>query len=248
MPESYSPSRNHQECFRFGRQHEMSSFIRFNSGNSVEMNGGIGDGTTGRTPMTDVGRVSLEVPVVRANAQSTGTSGSMIALGKTPRISDSITTIEPGEANRISNLLIQEAPLGNQSIELSVNSNDSINLQSLPYDLKKRAIPIMDVHKIFEEKCITSGLLNRSQSTTLKTIFEHLLRDILPVINSDLRYQHSEPVAAVLLMFAWETLKLPIKTFLKTIDSCTKKELGRIGIIRKCKAFAVVKKLKNQVD
>lgn len=235
---SYSPRRDQQECLSLGGRFNMPSFIRFSSGTQVEMNGGSGDGTFGRTPMTEVARVSLEVPVVRAQAQSTGTSGSMIVLGKTPRISESITILEPGEAPRIS-----DQPFLESSPETM-----SIKIDALPYDLKKRAAPIMEVHTLFEEKCITSGLLNKSQATTLKRIFEHYLREILPVINSDLRYQHSEPVAAVLLMSAWETLKLPIKIFLKTIDACTKKELGRIGIIRKCKAFAVVKKLKHQVD
>lgn len=193
--------------------------------------------------MTGVERVSLEVPVGRADAQSTGTSGSMIVLGKTPRIIESVTIIEPGEAPRISNMLIDQASSGNVSTKRTQNIGEMVDLQSLPYDLKKRAVPIMEVHTIFEEKCITSGLLNKAQATTLKGIFEHYLKEILPVINSDLRYQHSEPVAAVLLMFAWESLKLPIKTFLKTIDSCTKKELGRVGIIRKCKAFELVKRL-----
>lgn len=203
------------------------------------MNGGAGDGTTGRTPMTALGRVSLEVPVAGVHTQPTGTSSSAVVLGKTPRIGDSVTTLEPGEPPRIRDSLIQEA---------AFPENQAINIDTLPYDLKKRAAPIMEVHKAFEETCIVSGLLNKIQATTLKRIFEHYLKEILPVINSDLRYQHSEPVAAVLLMSAWETLKLPIKTFLKTIDSCTKKELGRVGIIRKCKAFAVVKKLKHQVD
>jgi hypothetical protein len=106
----------------------------------------------------------------------------------------------------------------------------------------------MKIYEQFETKCIEAGLLNRAQASAIMYYFQQLLTQCLPIINSDLRYQHSEPVSAVLLMFAWEKSKLPIKTFLKTINSCTKKNLGRVGIIRRCKAFTVVKKLKHSID
>lgn len=174
-----------------------------------------------------------------------GTSGA-IADGTSRAIGETGAIAEPGEPPRITRTIFEEeAPLRTESDEATCALFD---FNSIPYEIKKRVAPILEVHSIFENKCISLGLLNRSQSATIKRTFSQYLKEILPVINSDLRYQHSEPLAAVLLMFAWENLKLPIKTFLKTIDLCTKKDLGRIGAIRKCKAFSMVKKLKQQVD
>ncbi len=124
----------------------------------------------------------------------------------------------------------------------------SVILESLTNIVQKRVSPILEVFSAFENKCISENLVNSAQHNIISNTFHQLLTHIIPLINSELRYQHSEPLAAVLLMFAWETARLPIRNFLKTIDSCTKKELGRVGTIRKCKAFSVLKQIKHQLE
>lgn len=189
-----------------------------------------------RTSFAGVNRVAVgRVANVTVGGDN---AGSMTERMKTPRIGNVEMTIEPSEEIRISNT---------KRIRDS-NNFTPINIDSLPSAVQKRAAPIMQIYEQFETKCITSGLLNRAQASVINHYFQQLLTQCLPIINSELRYQHSEPVSAVLLMFAWERSKLPIKKFLKTINSCTKKELGRVGIIRRCKAFTVVKKLNHTID
>ena len=130
---------------------------------------------------------------------------------------------------------------------LETRISGSIILENLTSAVQKRIAPVLEVYTSFENKCIAEGFINKTQNRIISHTFHQLLSHIIPLVNSELRYQHSEPLAAVLLMFAWESARLPIKNFLKTIDSCTKKELGRVGTIRKCKAFSVLKQIKHQM-
>jgi hypothetical protein len=234
------PIRNKEGVFN--AKANMPSFIQKYQLAKTALNVTQGDQTAKRTSVAGLmKRVSVVGSV--ANVSVGGGDAGSLSGNKTPRITDIQQTIEPAEEIRISNT--KRIRTSNPTTQTKLKP---INIEALPSAIQKRATPIMKIFEQFETKCITSGLLNRTQSAEIQQYFQQLLAHCLPVINSDLRYQHSEPVSAVLLMFAWEKTKLPIKKFLKTINACTKKDLGRVGIIRRCKAFTVVKKLKHQID
>lgn len=224
----------------FQDQKNMSLFKRTEEQPRKLMNGTAGQTYVTRTlepRVTEV--VSTLTPVTSA-----ALTQAMTELSKTTRLSNVDPFIETGPEKRIIDI---DSGRINTMITNGQSSVSTLIIDSLPSLIQKRALPILEVYELFEAKCITLNLLNKLQASTIKYNFQLLLTHILPVINTDLRYQHSESVAAVLLMFAWETSKLPIKNFLKTIDSCTKKDLGRVGTIRKCKAFTLVKKLKSDI-
>jgi hypothetical protein len=106
----------------------------------------------------------------------------------------------------------------------------------------KKLGAVMKTVEQFGEYCVARRLLGK----TLRLQLEREAKVVLGLCLSEmakLRYQHSDAIALVVLLFVSERVKMPIKVFLNAVDKVVKKKCNKLSIIRKAKCFALVKKV-----
>jgi len=106
----------------------------------------------------------------------------------------------------------------------------------------KKLKAVMKTVEQFGEYCVAHRILG-------KTLNHQMMREAKVILGlslselSKLRYQHSDAITLVILLFAIEKVKMPIKVFLNAIDKVVKKKCNKLSIIRKAKCFGLIKQI-----